>query len=113
MSPATTLAAMLEAGTPLPIQIGWGEYLLAEAQARGCAETLDRGGKAPDGYLVKGDAPWDEIISGGIRSGQIRLDGACQLSTPLEVPLPVREEVSMAWLLLSLIGSVELSQGPG
>ena len=69
---ATGLAAMLERDTPLPILIGWGEYLLAEAQARNCATPLIRGGQAPEGWLID-KAPWDEIISHGIRSGQINL----------------------------------------
>jgi hypothetical protein len=72
LCPAATLAAMLERNTPLPILIGWGDYLLAEASARGLAAPVTRGGDAPDGWLIE-PAPWDEIISHGIRAGQISL----------------------------------------
>jgi len=72
LCPATTLAAMLERNTPLPILVGWGEYLLAEATARGLAEPVLRGGEGPEGWLIQ-PAPWDEILSQGIRTGQISL----------------------------------------
>jgi hypothetical protein len=63
---------MLERTTPLPILIGWGEYLLAEAHNRSLATPLIRGGEAPEGWLLE-PAPWDDIISHGIRSGRISL----------------------------------------
>jgi hypothetical protein len=69
---ATSLAAMLERDTPLPILIEWGDYLLTEAQARHCATPLIHGGQAPAGWLIE-PAPWDDIITHGIRSGQISL----------------------------------------
>ncbi len=72
LCPATALAAMLERNTPLPILVGWGEYLLAEANTRGLAEPITRGGEAPEGWLIL-PAPWDEILSQGIRSGRISL----------------------------------------
>ncbi len=72
LCPATSLAAMLERNTPLPVLIGWGEYLLAEARGRGLALPLTRGGEAPEGWLLE-PAPWDDIISYGIRSGRISL----------------------------------------
>ena len=49
---STALAAMLEQGSPYPIQIGWGDYLLAEAAAQGYARPLLTGGNAPQGYLI-------------------------------------------------------------
>ena len=73
----TALAAMLEQGSPYPIRIGWGDYLLNEAVARGYAHPLITGGNAPQGYLIEA-APWTEIISDGIKTGQITLDDAAQ-----------------------------------
>lgn len=74
--PGTALAAMLEHGTALPVQIGWGDYLLAEAEARGHARPLVTGGPAPAGYVVE-PAPWEAIISEGVRAGHITLAGEC------------------------------------
>jgi hypothetical protein len=68
-----SLAAMLEKGTSYPMQIGWGDYLLRAAIERGCATRLITGGPAPQGYLVSGKTPWDEIISDGVRQGVITL----------------------------------------
>ncbi len=39
ISAGVALAAMLEQGTSLPIRIDWGDYLLAEAQARDDSAT--------------------------------------------------------------------------
>jgi hypothetical protein len=83
MSPATALAGMLEQGTHLPIRIGWGPYLLAEALARECAAPLATGGPAPEGYVFKPDAPWVEIIASGVKHGQITLEGDCQSAMPV------------------------------
>lgn len=66
------LAAMLELGSPYAMRIEWGDYLLAEAVARGYARPLITGGKAPQGYLID-FAPWPDIISAGIQCGAIRL----------------------------------------
>ena len=93
MSPATALAGMLEQGTHLPIRIGWGPYLLAEALARECAAPLATGGPAPEGYVFKPDAPWVEIIASGVKNGQITLEGDCQSAMPVPafaVPQPVQ-----------------------
>ena len=84
LCPATSLAAMLERDTPLPILMGWGEYLLAEARARAFATPLIRGGQAPDGWLIE-PAPWNEIITHGVRSGQISLTGASDTTTDMEM----------------------------
>ena len=72
LSPATSLAAMLENNSPLPILIEWGDYLLAEARAREFAAPLICGGDAPEGWVIQ-PAPWPEIISDGIKSGEISL----------------------------------------
>jgi hypothetical protein len=69
---STALAAMLELGSPYAMRIAWGEYLLAEAVARGYARPLITGGKAPQGYLID-PAPWPDIISAGIQRGAIAL----------------------------------------
>ncbi len=74
MSAGTVLAAMLERGTSFPVRMGWGEYLLAEAQARGYAVPLVTGGPAPEGYVIQ-PAPWGEIISDGVKQGDLTLDG--------------------------------------
>jgi hypothetical protein len=78
LSVGTALAAMLEAGTPTPILIGWGDYLLVKASRRGYATPLITGGPAPEGFWIKGDTPWAEIISDGVRRGEIGLDGAAR-----------------------------------
>jgi len=69
---STSLAAMLELGSPYAMRIEWGEYLLAEAAARGFARPLITGGKAPQGYLID-PAPWPDLISAGIQRGAITL----------------------------------------
>lgn len=86
MDAATALAAMLEQGTYYPTRIGWGSYLLSEAVARGFAMPLVVGGRAPHGYVVKPAAPWGDIISEGIKSGQITLDGDRQIAIPIDLP---------------------------
>jgi hypothetical protein len=75
LSCCTVLAAMLEHGSPYPIRIEWGEYLLDEAIARGFAHPLIVGGAAPIGYLLD-PAPWPEIIGDGIQRGEIKLIAA-------------------------------------
>jgi hypothetical protein len=85
LAPATALAAMLEQGTPLPIRIGWGPYLLAEALAEGWAAPLVTGGPAPEGYVMQPDTPWADIISDGVKHGRITLEGDCQAA--IQVPL--------------------------
>lgn len=72
---STALAAMLEQGSPYPILMDWGDYLLATAVAQGYARPLLTGGNAPQGYLID-PAPWREIIAAGVKSGEITLDGA-------------------------------------
>jgi hypothetical protein len=72
LSPAVSLAAMLERDTPLPIRIAWGEYLLDEARARGLATPLLRGGNAPEGWIVAPTA-WEDLITAGITAGRIHL----------------------------------------
>jgi hypothetical protein len=93
LTSATALAAMLEQGTHLPIRIGWGPYLLAEALARECAAPLVTGGPTPEGYVLRPDTPWAEIISDGVKRGHITLDGDCQAPIPVPpfaVPASVR-----------------------
>ncbi len=75
MPAGTVLAAMLERGTSFPVRMGWGEYLLTEAQSRGFAVPLVTGGPAPEGYVIQ-PAPWDEIISDGVKRGNLSLDGS-------------------------------------
>ena len=78
----TALAAMLEHGSPYPIRIGWGDYLLNEAIARRWAHPLITGGHAPIGYLLD-PAPWPDIISDGIKRRMITLEGASQIQSLL------------------------------
>ncbi|MEA3349623.1 MAG: hypothetical protein U9Q82_03270 [Chloroflexota bacterium] len=75
ISPATALAATLEHYAPFPIQIGWGEYLLQQAMEQYDAEPLINGGQCPDGYVLKADTPWVDIISQGLKNETIFLDG--------------------------------------
>ena len=75
-----SLAAMLEKGSPYPIQIGWGNHLLREAVALDHAAPLITGGPAPRGYAVDGNTPWSRIISDGLRKGLITIDGGCQVA---------------------------------
>ncbi|MCC6192489.1 MAG: hypothetical protein IT318_25970 [Anaerolineales bacterium] len=92
LASATALAAMLEQGTHLPIRIGWGPYLLAEALAEGWAAPLVTGGPAPEGYVIQPDTPWADIISDGVKHGRITLEGDCRVAIPvpqLSVPAAV------------------------
>lgn len=73
LTPALSLAAMLERYTPLPILIHWGDYLLNACQERGYATSLIRSGTAPEGWLIT-PAPWETIITDGLATGQITLD---------------------------------------
>ena len=83
------LAAMLEKGSPYPLQIGWGDYLLHEAARREikdwpCARPLITGGPAPQGYFISGKTPWGEIISEGVKAGQISLrEAKVETNAPL------------------------------
>ncbi|MCC7362711.1 MAG: hypothetical protein IT317_24735 [Anaerolineales bacterium] len=88
LAPATALAAMLEQGTHLPIRIGWGPYLLAEALAQEYAVPLVTGGPAPEGYAIQPDTPWADIIAEGVKRGHISLNGDCQASIAV-APLPI------------------------
>jgi hypothetical protein len=93
LSIGTALAAMLEKGTPYPIQISWGDYLLRAAVERDCAKRLITGGPAPEGYLISGKTPWGEIISEGLRQGYITLRGAAD---PVALPaIPIAELVGV------------------
>ena len=89
MTPGTALAAMLEHDTPYPMRIGWGDYLLAEALNRGHAQPLITGGPAPEGYWIE-PAPWEAIISEGVREGHITLEGDIA-RLPVSVSTPVYE----------------------
>jgi hypothetical protein len=71
---------MLEQGTHLPIRIGWGPYLLAEALSEGWAAPLVTGGPAPEGYVIQPDTPWADIIADGVKHGRITLEGDCQVA---------------------------------
>ncbi len=82
LAPATALAAMLEQGTHLPIRIGWGPHLLAEALTEGFAAPLITGGPAPEGYVIQPDTPWADIIAEGVKRGYITLEGDCQAAIP-------------------------------
>ena len=74
---------MLEQGTHLPIRIGWGAYLLAEALAEGWAAALVTGGPAPEGYVLQPDTPWADIIADGVKHARITLEGDCQAAIPV------------------------------
>lgn len=94
LAPATALAAMLEQGTHLPIRIGWGPYLLAEALTRDFATPLVTGGDAPEGYVVQPDTPWAEIIADGVKHGHITLAGDHQaVISALTVAIPQPAQV--------------------
>ncbi len=73
IDPATALAAILERSTPFPVQIGWGAYLLSRALQDYDAEPLVTGGQAPQGYAFQHDTPWADILSQGVRNGDITL----------------------------------------
>lgn len=92
LEPGTALAAMLEAGTPTPIRMGWGDYLLTEAARRGYAIPLLTGGPAPEGYWLKGDTPWADIIADGVRRGELTLDGPDKVSTSPSILIPTLKQ---------------------
>lgn len=71
----TVLAATLEKVAPYPVQIGWGAYLLAKAVERGHAIPLVTGGAAFPGYEIEAAVNWPDIISQGLLSSRITLNG--------------------------------------
>ena len=75
IDPATALAATLERSSPFPVQIGWGAYLLSRALEEYGAEELVCGGQVPQGYAFQSDTAWADILSQGLRQGEITLDG--------------------------------------
>ena len=83
ISLATALAATLERCGPFPVQIGWGDYLLAQAIEKYDAVPLISGGKAPNGYVLKANTPWVDIISQGLEWGHINLDGTVAKPIPV------------------------------
>ncbi len=95
-----SLAAMLERGTPYPMQIGWGDYMLRAAIAGEYAERLITGGSAPHGYLFDKDTPWRDFIAEGVKRGHLKLDGTATGDLlPLDeeladAPLEVEEEIA-------------------
>ncbi len=85
IDPATALAATLECSSPFPVQIGWGEHLLSKALADHEAEPLVTGGAAPQGYAFQANTPWADILSQGLRQGEINLNGRV-VQHPVLVP---------------------------
>lgn len=75
IDPAIALAATLERSSPYPMQIGWGSYLLSRALEDYGAESLVTGGLAPAGYAFQQNTPWADIITHGLRQGELTLDG--------------------------------------
>jgi hypothetical protein len=71
----TVLAAALEKVAPYPVQIGWGPYLLKTALEKGAAAPLIAGGTAPQGYEIQAGVNWPDIISQGLQTDQITLEG--------------------------------------
>jgi hypothetical protein len=57
------------------MQIGWGQYLLDRALETYDAEPLICGGQAPVGYAFQPATPWVDIITQGLRNGDLTLDG--------------------------------------
>lgn len=87
-TPAQLLAATLEHNTNCPVLIGWGEYLLATAQAMGAAfcQKLVTGGLRPvEGYWFSGDISWQKLVAKGVEKGVLSLQGHCYL--PAEMPV--------------------------
>ncbi len=84
-SPEVILGAFLEKVAPHPVQVGWGAYLLSIALDRHCASPLISGGYAPSGYTIHGGVNWLEMISEGLKSGQITLEGAIK-AMPASLP---------------------------
>lgn len=76
IDPGTALAATLERSSPFPVQLGWGAYLLSRALEEYNAEPLVCGGQAPQGYAFQPNTPWADILSRGLRQGEIALDGS-------------------------------------
>jgi hypothetical protein len=73
ISPEMVLAATLEKTAPYPVRIKWGSYLLQCGLAEGTVNPLLTGGAAPAGYEVQ-PTSWMDIISGGLRNGDITLE---------------------------------------
>ena len=91
ISTATALAATLERYAPFPVQLGWGEYLLTQAIEQYDAVPLISGGEAPNGYVLKANTPWVDIISQGLEWGHIILDGT--IAKPIPVAVETKAEL--------------------
>lgn len=85
IDPATALAAILERCSPFPLQLGWGAYLLTSALEKYGAEALVCGGRSPQGYVFRANTPWADILSSGLRQGEIALDG-CMIQRQILAP---------------------------
>ncbi|MDX9863219.1 MAG: hypothetical protein RBT34_00285 [Anaerolineaceae bacterium] len=87
-SPAQLLAATLENHSPCPVMIGWGEYLLAAAQALGseyCEKLKTGGPRNVEGYWFSSKIDWNAIVAKGVQKGYLTLEGNCFL--PAEIPV--------------------------
>lgn len=87
-SPAELLAATLEHHTSCPMMIGWGEYMLAAAQALGTThcDKLITGSQRPiEGYWFSSKIDWKDIVATGVEKGYLTLEGNCFI--PAEIPI--------------------------
>jgi len=93
-TPAQLLAATLEYNTNCPVLIGWGEYLLAAAQAMGssfCQKLITGGARPVEGYWFSGNIPWQTTVAKGVEKGHLSLEGNCYI--PAEIPMIEQEMV--------------------
>ncbi|MCD4671399.1 MAG: hypothetical protein K8R77_01940 [Anaerolineaceae bacterium] len=91
-SPAELLAATLEHHTSCPMMVGWGEYMLAAAQALGTTfcNKLTTGSQFPvEGYWFAGDIPWKDIVATGVEKGYLTLEG----NSFIPAEIPIKQEV--------------------
>ena len=90
-TPGELLAATLENHTSCPILIGWGEYLLAAAQALGttfCNKLITGGHLPVEGYWFSSAIDWNLIVAEGVKHRYLSLDGNCFIPTEI----PVKQE---------------------
>ena len=70
-TPGQTLAALLEAGSPHPIQVGWGDALLARAEADKLAKPLRVFGTDTRGWEISSEIKWPDLITSEMRVGRL------------------------------------------
>lgn len=72
-TPGQTLAALLESGSPFPMQPAWGDALLARAEWDKLAKPLRVFGTDTRGWEISDKVVWPDLITSEMRAGRLPL----------------------------------------